>query len=110
MSVPQVEPASNRSTGDEPIQYRADSRLAVLALLLGIASAAAMVGPVLWFVPIAAAITALVAMRRIRSSEDLVGWNVAFLGLLLALLFGIAAPARTMSRQYWLASRAEQFG
>jgi hypothetical protein len=54
-----------------------------------------------------AAIVAMVAMRRIRSSEDLVGWNIAFLGLLLAILFGIAGPARTISRQHYLASRAE---
>jgi hypothetical protein len=109
MSAPQIDTPRSAAANDGPIQYRAVSGLAVLALALGIASAAAMVGPVLWFVPIVAAIVALVAMRRIRASEDLVGWNIAFLGLLLAILFGIAASARTISRQYWLDTRAEQF-
>jgi hypothetical protein len=109
MSTQQVETSKNASAGDGTIQYRAVSGLAVLALVLGVLSAAAMVGPVLWSIPILAAIVALIAMRRIRSSEDLVGWNIAFLGLLLAILFGIAGPARTISRQYFLAARAEAF-
>jgi hypothetical protein len=109
MSTQQVETSKKTSAGDGTIQYRAVSGLAVLALALGVLSAAAMVGPVLWSIPILAAIVALIAMRRIRSSEDLVGWNIAFLGLLLALLFGVAGPARTISRHHYLASRAEAF-
>lgn len=109
MSAPQVSTSNDSTAGDGTIQYRAISGLAVLALLLGVASAAAMVGPVLWVVPMVAVVVALIAMRRIQASEDLAGWNIAFLGLLLALLFGVAAPARTISRQYWLTSRAEQF-
>ncbi len=101
--------AVNEKIDDRTAPYRAVSGLAVLALVLGILSAAAVVGPILWFIPLLAVIMALVAMRRIHVSQDLAGWNVAFLGLLLALLFGIAAPARTVSRQYWLSSRAEEF-
>ncbi|MCC7083821.1 MAG: DUF4190 domain-containing protein [Pirellulales bacterium] len=109
MSTPQLETSKNRAASDGTIQYRAVSGLAILALALGIASAAAMVGPVLWLVPLLAIITALVAMRRISASEELTGWYIALLGLLLAILFGVAAPARTLSRQYWLACRAEAF-
>jgi hypothetical protein len=107
MSTQQAETSKGSTVADGTIQYRAVSGLAVLALALGVLSAAAMVGPVLWSIPILAVIVALVAMRRIRASEDLAGWNIAFLGLLLAILFGIAAPARTMSRHHFLASRAE---
>lgn len=109
MSSSQIDSLNQKTASDGTIQYRAVSGLAVLALVLGILSAAAMVGPILWSIPLLAAITALIAMRRIRASDDLVGWNIAFLGLLLAVLFGIAGPARTMSRQHWLASRAEAF-
>ena len=86
MSTQQVETSKDATAGDGTIQYRAVSGLAVLALALGVLSAAAMVGPVLWSIPILAAIVALIAMRRIRSSEDLVGWNIAFLGLLYMLM------------------------
>jgi hypothetical protein len=106
MSTQQVETAKDKTAGDGTIRYRAVSGMAVLALGLGVLSAAAMVGPVLWSIPILAAIVALIAMRRIRASEDLVGWNIAFLGLLLAILFGVAGPARTISRQLYLESRA----
>lgn len=119
MTAPHLDPATkpkaegqhneNATPETGVIEYRAVSGLAVLALFLGIISAAAMVGPILWSIPLIGVFVAMIAMRRIRSSDDLAGWNIAFLGLLLALLFGIAAPARTISRQYWLTTRADEF-
>jgi hypothetical protein len=90
--------------------YRAVSGWAIAALLLGLASASAVAGPVLLVVPLAAIAVALVAMRRIGTSEGgLIGRNVALLGLLLAVLFAVAGTTRTLTRQIWLQQRGQRF-
>ncbi len=107
MSAPLAD--SNALPADrDAAQYRAVSAWAVTALVLGILSPLAFVGPVLWLVPLLCVVAALIAMWKISSSAgDLVGWNIALLGLLLAILFGLAAPVHTLTRQYWLETRAE---
>lgn len=98
--------APNRSE-QQPLEYRAISGLAIVALVFGFLSFAALLGPVMWFVPVLAAVLAVTAMRRIKASEgELTGWNIAFLALLLAVLFGVAGPAREISIKYWLRARA----
>ncbi len=92
------------------VDYGRISGWALAAILLGLLSAAAIVGPILWFIPVMAAIVSIVAMRRIQASEHLLsGWYLALLGLLLAVFFGAAGPARTLSRQYLLQVRASHF-
>ncbi len=90
--------------------YRAPSMWGPVALLLGIISAVAVIGPLLWILPVTAAIFAVVALWRIRASGgQLLGRGMAVLGLVLAIFFGMAGPARTLSREYWLETRADRF-
>ncbi|HTQ38507.1 MAG TPA: hypothetical protein VMJ32_05740 [Pirellulales bacterium] len=94
----------------EIVEYGRISGWAVAAILLGVLSAAAIVGPLLWFIPVSAGAVSIVAMRKINASESrLSGWHLALLGLLLAIFFGVAGPARTLSRQYLVEVRAAHF-
>lgn len=109
MSVP-LDDSNSLPVDGDAARYHAVCPWAVLALLLGILSPLAFVGPLLWLLPWFCIVVALLAIWKISSSAGaLAGWNVALLGLLLALLFGIAAPTRTLTRHYWLETRAEHF-
>lgn len=81
------------------VEYSTISILAIIGLLLGVASALAMVGPVLWIVPPLAVVVSTIAWRRIADSPGLTGRNVAMMGIALAIFFGTAAPARMVSRK-----------
>jgi hypothetical protein len=88
-------------------RYRAVSITSVIALLLGLASALALAHPVLWFLPVAAAGTAVAGLRTIaRSDGGLTGRWAALAGLALALLFGSWAPTRLATRQTMIAGHA----
>jgi hypothetical protein len=90
--------------------YRTISGWSVAALLLGILSGAAVVGPILWLIPVFGIAVSWIALAKIKRSEgQLSGWGVAVLGLLLAIFFGAAGPARAITRHVWLESRAEKF-
>lgn len=109
MPAPLADSNSLPADGDVA-RYHAVTPWAVAALVLGLLSPLAFVGPLLWLLPLFCLVVALVAFWKIASSAgELVGWNIALLGLLLALLFGLAAPVRTLTRQYWIESRAELF-
>lgn len=91
-------------------QYGAISPLAILALVLGIASVAALVGLGLLVVPLIAVIVAVAALVKIAASEGaLIGRSAAAAGLVLALLFGSIAVTRTVARQSILTGHARQF-
>lgn len=99
-----------RSQGDQ-VEYRAISGLAIGGLLLGIASASALAGQVLWGVPVLGAITSLVAVLRIdRAAGTLAGRPAALWGLALSVFFGAVAPAHFLSHERLLARRAEDLG
>jgi hypothetical protein len=109
MSVPLTDSNSQPADG-EVSRYHSVSPWAICAFVLGLLSPLALVGPLLWLLPISCAVVALIAMRKISSSGgELVGWNIALMGLLLAMLFGITAPVHTLTRHYWLETRAEAF-
>ena len=92
------------------IGYRTVSGWAIAGLLLGILSAAAVVGPILWLIPVFAIVVSAIGLRQIKNSQGQIsGWSLAVLGLLLALFFGAAGPARSITRRIWLESRAERF-
>jgi hypothetical protein len=95
----------------DTIEYGPISGWAFVAVFLGLLSGAAVAGPILWFIPLVAVVISLIAMRKIAASAgQLSGWKLALLGLLAAVFFGIAGPARTFSRQYYLQARAVRFG
>jgi hypothetical protein len=90
-------------------EYRPISGWAIAALLVGLASFVALFHPLLWAVPMVGVAVSLVALRRIsRSDVPVVGRKLALVGLVFALLYGVAAPVRMATRDYWLCSRAER--
>jgi hypothetical protein len=92
------------------IEHGRLSPWALVALVLGVLSPAAIVGPLLWFVPVLAVVVALIALRQIARSEgQFTGWYLALFGLLAAIFFGMAGPARTMSRRHILEERSARF-
>lgn len=100
--------SSFRTSGDDRIvEYRAVSGLAIVGLLLGLASPLAMWRLLLLGVPAAAIFVCLLALSRIRDSGGhLFGRRIAVLGLCLAIFFAAAAPARTATKSYLIAGQA----
>jgi hypothetical protein len=116
MSAPAVSPPERlspqrRHPDDETVaRYSAVSRPAILALFLGLASALALVSPILVIVPLAAAATAVVALRQISSSgAQYSGRWSATVGLCLAMLFAGWGLSREWTRQARLQEQARQF-
>jgi hypothetical protein len=95
---------------EQGASYRPMSGWALAALALGLASPLALAGPLLWLVPAAGVVCGLIAVRQIRAAAgDLAGFGLAWAGLWLALVFLIAGPVHTVSRNLWLGSRAATF-
>jgi hypothetical protein len=93
----------------EAADYRAVSRLAVAALLLGLISSVAMLGVAGWTVPLLGAIVSIGALVHIRrSGGTLAGRSAAIAGLALCTLFGTAATAEFFNTQRLLSDRAER--
>lgn len=79
-------------SADELQQYRSLSTLAVAALLLGTASVLAFAAPMLIAIPLIAIAIAALALSRIHTSEGaLTGGLLARVGIVLAIIFGVAA-------------------
>jgi hypothetical protein len=84
---------------DELGQYRSLSTLAVAACILGLASGLAVIAAPLGVVPLTAAAIAALALARIRSSRGaLTGGWLARVGLVLAIVFAVAAFSRVYLR------------
>src|SRR5262245_18173304 len=92
------------------VEYHRVSGWAIVSVAFGLLSAAALVGPILWILPAAGIAVSLIALWRISASQgQLSGYGVALLGLILAIFFGAAGPARTISHSLWLETRAQRF-
>jgi hypothetical protein len=90
---------------DELAGYQAVCGLAVTALVVGLASVVALAHPALWLVPAVGVLLGAAALRRIaQNAPALVGRKAAAAGLLLAVLFGTAAPTGWLVHR-WLADR-----
>ena len=79
---------------DDPTltEYRRVSVLAILALLLGLAASAALIGGVLLALPVAGLGVGLLAIVKINSrAEHLSGRALAQWGIFFSMLFGVAA-------------------
>jgi hypothetical protein len=93
---------------DEVVRYRSVSALAIIGLLLGIASPLCAVAPLLMVVPIVGAIVSLLALRRISESDGaLIGRGAAAVGLALCIISAAAAVARTIVTQHLRTQQAE---
>lgn len=95
---------------DEELATASVSLLAVVGLGLGILSVAAPIHPVLWSLPLLAGIVNVLALRRIRRYwPGLAGRPLAWLGLALAVVMGVAAPTHAVVR-HWIATiEAQRF-
>ena len=91
--------------------YRGVSVAAIAALLFGICSALALAHTLLWSVPLVTIVVALFSLRAINAEgSNLTGRGFALFGLALALVFGVWAPSRLVSRQWHLYQQARGFG
>lgn len=89
----------NPRSVDELGQYRSLSTLAVAAFLLGLCSVLAFIAPALVAIPLIAIAVALLALAKIRSSAGaLTGSLLARSGLVLAIVFAVAAFAHVYVR------------
>jgi hypothetical protein len=110
MSVPAVSDPLMRSDEKPLAEYRSVSKLAVAAILCGVASALVLVGPLLLPVALAAIVVSVLALRAIAASEgQLVGRLPALLGLSLAVLFLGWGGSRYVTRQTQLETHARAF-
>jgi hypothetical protein len=90
--------------------YRGISVLAIIALLLGVASALALAHPLLWVLPPATLVVGALALRAIHAEGSTVtGRKFAILGMLLAMVFGAWAPAKILTRQAKVYAQARVF-
>lgn len=88
--------------------YRPVSALAVVALLAGICSAAALVAPVFWMLPLVAAGLSVAALVDVtRPAGGKVGRLAALAGLALAIGFGAQAVTATGVSRWLACQRAE---
>lgn len=90
---------------DELPGYRPVSVLAVAAAVVGVCSAAALVAPVLWMVPLVGVGLALAALADVAGpAGGKAGRAAALAGLALSLGFG-AQAATTAAGTHWLTCR-----
>jgi hypothetical protein len=98
---------------DDPEQsadYRSLSALAVIGLLIGLASPLCFGAPLLMIIPAAGIVVSLIALRQIANSEGaLAGRWVATLGLVLSVVFLCAPTARATAIRLLRTSQADSF-
>jgi hypothetical protein len=106
-------PGTLDSATEHELHYEAVEPLAIVALLLGLVSPAALAAPVLWLLPVLGLVAGTAALLRIRRAPGRPGRALALVGLALASFFLAAAIAATASTTWLLARqarpRADQF-
>ncbi len=90
--------------------YHSVSRLAIVSLLVGIASALAWLGPYMWWFPVGAIAISVASLIHVnRPNSELIGRKAAMFGLCLALISGIGAPTRYYAYRYLVQQEGERF-
>lgn len=84
---------SNREELEQIDEYRRFNFLAVLAVVLGIASAGMLLHLYLWLIPILAIFFGLTALARIRKNDNMGGYALAWAGIALSLFFSTWAAS-----------------
>jgi len=101
--------SENLYDADELGQYQSLSTAAIVALMLGLLSPLAFFSPLLVVVPLFALAVALWALARIKGSEGgLLGTRLAYCGLALAIVFGVASVTRVQIRGELLQRQASE--
>ncbi len=110
MSEEHREPVFSSTDAVDIAEYPRVSRLAVVALLLGFLSVAALSSQVMWCLPLAGVIVAVAALRSIaRAKENAIGRRAAVIGLALSLVFAAWAPLRYYVRVQILSRQAREY-
>lgn len=90
-----TEDRKSSALANDPAVYHPVATAAIVGCAMGVLSPLAFVHPLLWALPVAAALVCLLALWQIaRRTPELIGRRAALFGLSLALLIGAAAPAR----------------
>src|SRR5262245_39934919 len=110
MSAPPATKSHSLLSDEQPVaHYRSVAPLAIVALVLGFASAIILTTPLLVPVPVAAIVVGIAALRAIRSSGgQLAGRVPAIAGLCLATFFLGFGLSRHLARQTALEQRARE--
>jgi len=104
-------PTMSATLHSEPelTQYRAISLWAMATLFAGLTAPLALVGPLLWWVPLVAIPLGVLAFRQLRQPDPrYVGQTAAIAGLCLAALFFGWAISQRLSREARIAREAKQ--
>ncbi len=110
MSATTSPPPTLNSHEQALVQYRSISKLALLALGLGLLSALVLINPLLSFVALVTIAVALLSLRQIQGSGgQIVGRTPAVAGLCLAMLFLGWGLAARFSRSLTLEKHSREF-
>lgn len=108
--APRATPRLSAASEMDVPEYRSISTSAVLGCLFGLGAATALLAPGFWVVPVAGVVCSLFALRRIATSDrEMIGRNAAMTGLLLSVVFAVAAPMDWLFYRWMLQSQARQF-
>ena len=109
--MPQSTASRFGATDDEVVEYRAVSPLAVVGLIVGIASTMTLVGRSLWCLSVLGVLLNAGALLQIwQRSPALLGRRAAVWGLALSTLFLFYLPAENFFFHHFLAREARQEG
>lgn len=78
---------SNRDELDQIAEYRRFNLASIFSVLLGLASASALIAPNLWIVPILAVLLGVGGLWMAKRSDNMGGATAAWVGIALALFF-----------------------
>lgn len=95
---------------EQVADYRSLSVMALISLLIGIASFLSLFSNLFLILPLCGIVLSLLAMRRIATSSALLaGRGAALLGLALCVAFGVAALSRAGVIRHFRSGEAEQY-
>jgi hypothetical protein len=103
-------PRFSEAQDADVVAYRGLCGAAVVGLILGVLSPAALVDSVLWFIPAAGILVSAYALWKIaRNAGELTGRKAALWGLGLSLCFAAAAPADFLYYRHRVCEEGNRF-
>ncbi len=98
------------ASDQQSVDYRPLSKAALLSLLMGVLSSVAVFHPVLWVVPLLGLAISLGAIWKFtQHGSEFTGRQMAIAGLLLAIVFGTAAPAKWYTSRQLIVRQSQAF-
>ena len=88
--------------------YRAISRFVPLSVVFGVASSLALIHPLLWLIPLATVILAVIGLRQIAGNPELIGRKSILFGLVCGCFFGTLAPVHVLTHNHLLSREARR--